>query len=70
MRINLIYLLPFALPYAILGLLRSMFYLSGGEWSTPQHFAVVSTVVGLVVGFFALLICIVNGVEITIGRKK
>ena len=70
MRVNLIYLLPFALPYAILGLLRSMFYLSGGEWSTPQHFAVASTVVGSGVGFFAMLICIVNDVSITIGGKK
>jgi len=70
MRINLIYLLPFVMPYAVLGLLRSMFYLSGGEWSTPQHFAVVSTVVGSGFGFFAMLICIVNDVDITIGRKK
>lgn len=70
MKINLIYLLPFVMPYAVLGILRSMFYLSGADWSTPQHFAAVSTGFGFAIGAFALLICIVNDVSITIGGKK
>ena len=70
MRINLIYLLPFVMPYAVLGLFRSMFYLSGADWSTPQHFALASIGFGSAVGVFALMICFINDVSITIGGKK
>jgi hypothetical protein len=50
MRLTLKLLPPFVLPFIILGMMRLLWLAAGAEWSRPQEAALMSLLIGGVIG--------------------
>jgi hypothetical protein len=72
MTIDLKWGLPFAFPVILLGFMRFMFWLAGGEWSEPSMAAAFSALFGMGIGFFLAVAMHEAGIrwDITIGGKR
>ncbi len=72
MTIDLKWGLPFVLPFVILLLVRALFIVAGAEWSDPLAAAMLSTLIGVLVGFMIFDTMRDDGVEwnVTIGGKR
>lgn len=73
MTIDLRILIPFVLPFILLGLTRALWWMAGAEWSDPGAAAAISMFGGFVGGAFLAGCLADQRIEIgkiTIGAKK
>jgi RsiW-degrading membrane proteinase PrsW (M82 family) len=73
MNLDLRVLIPFVLPFVVLGFLRLMFWLAGAPWTEPAVAAVCSVVIGSIFGGAAMALLFVERISIgsiRIGKAR
>jgi uncharacterized membrane protein len=69
---NRVFIVP-AMPFAMLFLVRVLWWVAGAPWTDPTSAATMSLLVGLIIGGITLSIMLGEGISMgttTIGRVK
>lgn len=72
MKIDIRIFIPFVTPFAMLILLRLMFWVAGAAWTMAAEAAIACTVFGLLFGCFIFAVLLEEKIEIGhfyIGKK-
>ena len=73
MKIDNRFLLPFVMPFVVLGMLRILWWVAGSDWSDPGLAAVSSMVVGTMAGTGTMAFLFAEEIEIghiTLGKGQ